>query len=865
MSMRTFTGESLKEVAFPIGGIGTGTVSLGGRGNLRDWEIFNRPGKDKGLPYTFFCIYAEPEGGKGVARVLERRIMPPYTAGFGLPTSKVSGLPRLKEAVFHGEYPLARIVFEDDDLPVMVSLEAYNPFIPMNAKDSGTPTAMFDWTVTNPLDVPVRLTIACSLLNAVGYNGQDTISNRYHPTFGSNLNSWRSEDYIEGIFMTSSRYNEDSPLFGSMALTTEWPDTTYKLRWERAGWWDDVQNFWDEFTHGRGELNCLPDESPSPEGQTDVGTLGLKVTLEPGQTATLPFVISWCFPNLHNTWNGEEAVKGKRLGNWYSKQWKDAWQAACYTAEHRERLDAETHAYHEALFNSSLPAEVIDAASANASIVRTTTVLRTEDGRMNAFEGCGDNSGCCAMNCTHVWNYVQAVAYLFPELERTVRLTDFQHNTRQNGDMAFRTLLPLVGQLWAHMPAADGQMGTVMKVYREWLQCGDPEFLQAVWPGVVRAMEHCWQPGSWDADKDGVMEGKQHNTYDIEFYGPNTMMGSFYLGALRAAEELAIAVGDSEKAAEYRSVYESGRAKYSKLLFNGEFYRQIVNTPYWEATRTPVNRDTHPDSMVMDTEPRYQYGEGCLADQLLGQWFARVVGLGDVLPEDELRATLAAIYRHNFKSDLTKHECVQRVYALNDEGGLLLCTWPNGGRPTYPFPYADEVWTGIEYQVAAHCIYEGLVAEGLDMVRAVRDRHDGLKRNPWNEFECGHHYARAMASWSLVLAMSGFYYNAAAGKIGINPHANLAEYRCLYTAGSQWGTVRLNQSETETVFTLEPAWGEGSYLEVFFPGAHSTVRAEIEGTPVAICAIEDGVVRFEQRTSLKPGQKLVIVAAAQQV
>ena len=213
---------------------------------------------------------------------------------------------------------------------------------------------------------------------------------------------------------------------------------------------------------------------------------------------------------------------------------------------------------------------------------------------MNGFEGCSDNNGCCPMNCTHVWNYVQTVALLFPELERSVRHTDFESNTRPNGDMAFRTLLPLIGELWAHMPAADGQMGTVMKVYREWLQSGDIDFLKSLWPSAARAVEFAWQPGSWDANKDGVMEGKQHNTYDIEFFGPNTMMGTFYLGALRAGEEMAKALGLEEKAAEYRGVYESGRKAYAEQLWNGEFYRQIVNTELWLANREPMHPHTHP-------------------------------------------------------------------------------------------------------------------------------------------------------------------------------------------------------------------------------------------------------------------------------
>ncbi|MCS6777352.1 MAG: GH116 family glycosyl-hydrolase [Chloroherpetonaceae bacterium] len=816
--MRSFTGESLRTIAFPLGGIGTGTVALGGRGNLQDWEIFNRPGKGKVLPYTFFCIYAGREGEPGIARVLERRILPPYQAGFGLPTAQASGLPRLHEVVFRGEYPFAWLDFQDARLPLQVQLEACNPLIPLDAEASGLPAALFRWTLTHTGDRPVQATVAFNLLNPVGYDGVAPLNNRHHMLFGSNLNQWREEAGLRGIFMSSLKYPADSPLTGTVAISTTWPDITLKLRWERAGWWDDLQNFWDDLTQHHGMLSGPAEPEPSPDGQTDVGTLGLRVRLEPGQSATLPFYLTWHFPNLTNTWNRENAVRGRVLGNWYATRWQDAWDVARYLVANHARLDRDTRAYHRALYHATLPAEVIDAVGAGVSILRTPTVLRTADGRMNAFEGCGESDGCCPMNCTHVWNYAQTAAFLFPELERSARLTDLQHNTRPSGEMAFRTLLPLIGELWAFKPAADGQMGTILRAYREWLQSGDLQFLQSVWPGIRNALEFAWRPGGWDADCDGVLEGEQHNTYDIEFYGPNTLTGTLYLGALRAAEEMAQVLGEVERANRYREVFESGRQKYVQLLWNGEYFRQIIQPPRAPDTRSVASSATHPASVQPgEAAPRYQYGEGCLSDQLLGAWLARVVGLEDLLPAEHVRSTLAAIFRYNWRPDLTEHASVQRVYAVNDEPGLLLCTWPRGGRPSYPFPYADEVWTGIEYQVAAHCLYAGLIEEGLAIVRGVRSRYDGAKRNPWDECECGHHYARALSSWSLLLALSGYHYAAHQQHLAFAPVIHAESFRCFFSAGTAWGVFAQIREPDAYAASVTVLWGELSLRSLALP------------------------------------------------
>ncbi|MDQ3700283.1 MAG: non-lysosomal glucosylceramidase [Chloroflexota bacterium] len=824
----TYSGAQLREIAFPLGGIGTGTVSLGGRGNLQDWEIFNRPAKGRSLPYTFFALWAQPAGGPAVARVLERKLLPPFVRDRGLPPTQVAGLPRLDEAHFTGAYPFAQVEFEDAALPLEVTLEAFNPMAPLDEDASGLPVAIFRWRLRNPGPVPVAATLAFSLCNAVGYDGVATFGTRpTHPNFGANVNAWREEGSVRGLAMSAQQLpeGEASAGAGSLAVATPWESVTYMERWERAGWFDSLQAFWDDFRDdGRLPSRSAPD--PSPPGSTDIGTIGLCASIPPGGEVTLPLVLAWHFPHLTNYWNRNTPVLGARLGNYYTTRHADAWDVARDVVTRLDTLRARTEAFRDALFGSTLPAEVLDAATSQMSIIRTTTCLRTEDGAFHAFEGCDDNAGCCPMDCTHVWNYEQTLAHLYPTLERSMRATDFRVNTRPSGRMSFRTLLPVAsGELWDYKPAADGQMGSVLKLYREWQLCGDTEWLRGLWPGTKRAIEWAWTPGSWDADGDGVMEGEQHNTYDIEFFGPNTMCGTLYLGALLAATRMGEALGDDVFARRCREVYEAGRTKHDAELWNGEYYEQRVEVSAVHAD-TLSAADWHPSPIKEgESQPRYQYGAGCLSDQLLGQWFCHVAGLGYVLPEPRVKGALRAIVRHNWRADLSDHESCQRTYALNDEAGLLLCSWPRGGRPAYPFPYADEVWTGIEYQVAAHCIYEGLVEEGLAIVRGVRARHDGARRNPWDEFECGHHYARAMASWSVLLALSGYHYSAPEKRLSFAPAPQAIRngtFRCFFSTGTAWGTVRVHGDDV----TLDVTEGtlDVREVEVHLPDGRTLVQ-----------------------------------------
>ena len=567
---------------------------------------------------------------------MERRLLPPFVADRGLSPWAVASLPRLEEATFTGAYPTATIRFHDSTLPVEAELEAFTPFVPLDDRISGLPVAVFLWRLRNPSSRPVELTLAYTQMNPVGFDGVTHLPRgRRHAMFGGNLNQWTEEGAIRGIRMSRPGFDPTHPGAGTVAVATTWRDVTFSEHWERSGWFDDIQNFWDDF-RADGRLPERAEGTVSPAGETDAGSLGLRVRLAPGQTVELPFVLAWHFPSLVNYWGPFETLPGQsvvggRMTNWFATQWPDAWAAAKETLERLPDLTARTRAFRDALFDSTLPPEVLDAVSSQMSIIRTTTCLRTADGRFHAFEGCDDNAGCCPMNCTHVWNYAQALAFLFPQLERTVRLTDYEFNTLPDGEQKFRTMLPLqTGVTWNYVAAADGQMGTLMKLYREWLVSGDDAHLRSLWPQAKKTLAYAWQ--LWDPDRDGVMEGEQHNTYDIEFYGPNTMCGALYLGALRACEEMARHLGDPD-AAEYARLYASGRARYDRELWNGEYYEQHVRMPEPHEVQKGKYPQRHPPAIREGEDtPRYQYGPGCLADQLLGQWFAHVVGLGHLLP-----------------------------------------------------------------------------------------------------------------------------------------------------------------------------------------------------------------------------------------
>ncbi|MHC4480599.1 MAG: GH116 family glycosyl-hydrolase [Planctomycetota bacterium] len=778
--LATYEGAHLAQVALPIGGIGTGTVSLGGRGELRDWELVNRPAKGFAPAHSFFALYAKPAGRPPVTRLLEGLLPPPYEGDWGC-TVPNHGLPRFRKCSFSAAYPFAQVLLSDPEVPVDVRIEAFNPLVPADAEVSGIPAATLRIVLSNRTRRSVAASVCGSLQNFIGTDGTDGAPE-------GNVNCRRTTSRpvrVRGLFMKSEGVPPEAEQFGTMALaTTSSSPLSSRTSWAGTGWGNALLDFWDDFS-ADGKL----EERQDPDCDAPQASLTVSLRLPPGATKTVTFLLSWHFPN-RRAWPqdpswlpGQDYSKADRVGNYYTTRYKDAWDVAVRTAASLPKLEARTLEFVRAFCNSDLPDEVKEAALCNLSTLRSQTCFRTEDGRFFGWEGCRDNSGCCHGSCTHVWNYEQATAFLFGELACSMREVEFLHATDERGHMSFRTNLPLCRARDYGVAAADGQMGCLMKLYRDWQLSGDEQMLRRLWPRARRALEFCWIPGGWDADRDGVMEGCQHNTMDVEYFGPNPQMGSWYLGALRAAEEMARHLGEDQFARECRALFQRGSEWIDAHLFNGEYYKHEVR-PAAEGGVAPGLR--HRDGPAGDApEPPFQLGPGCLVDQLVGQYMAHVCGLGYLLDKGNVRRALSSVMRHNFRPHLFGHFNPLRSFALNEEAALLMASYPRGGRPRQPFPYFAEVMTGFEYTAAVHMLYEGLRADGLRCVRAIRARYDGRRRNPFDEAECGHHYARAMASWAAVLALTGFRWSAVEGGMAFAAHPDAGHL--FWSNGHAWG------------------------------------------------------------------------------
>lgn len=605
----------------------------------------------------------------------------------------------------------------------------------------------------------------------------------------------------------------------------------------------DLDAAWRMFTsRGRFQSGSQRPSEPTPPGTSVYGAVASTVTLKPGQSVEIPFLLTWRYPNKYTR-------QGVWLGNHYAREWPTVGHVTREAVTRLQELRSLTELFRKTFYDSTLPCWFLDCITANIGIIRHVgVVFRLENGDIYGWEG---SNGCCQPTCTHVWGYEQTLSRLFPELERDMRRIDFKHQQREDGGINNRTEVPSPPRPTGEFPFADGHASCILKAYREATNCMDAGWMREYWPHVKRAVEYLIRRDAAAAGGEpvGVLQDDQWNTYDEALHGVTTFISGYYLAALRAGEEWARRMGDVETAERFRSVFERGQKRLVELCWDGEYFRQHL--PGYEKMPGEV-------------------GPGCMADQLIGQWWAHQLGLGYILPADRVKSALASVFRYNWMTDLTGWRHMPRAFAGDKDKGLMIVTWPKGGRPPHVMLYSDEVWTGIEYQVAAHLIYEGMAEKGFEIVRGARERYDGvprppIPRNPWNEIECGGHYARAMSSWSLLLAVTGFRYDAPSRSLHLAPRVTPERLRAFFCGPEGWGTVAQTREAGRQTNSLTVAHGKLALSTITLESAGGSqsvaVRLAGKSVPARFERTEKGLrIVLAQPLVVRAGQTLTITS-----
>ncbi len=852
-----YKGQNKNLISFPLGGIGTGCIGLAGNGRIVDVEIKNRPNKGSDGGFTHFAIKAEDENNVLDARVLNTDLPPDYIGplernlyngyGLGPDRSSMAGFPHFRKGEFDGEFPVAKLDFEDESFPGKVLMTAFNPFIPTNDFDSSLPGAFFEFEVENTADKQLKYTLAFSARNFYS-NGQPE-----HEFKGDNKNCY--------IFMSNSG-DKDTVEYGDITIATDSEEVSCQQYWYIGNWFDSVSVFWNDFmTYGRFKNRTTKPEKNSLVYAGDhISTIASHITLEPKQKKTIRFVMTWSNPYMNNYWQNtipdltekeQQEIRTKKWENYYATQFETSLESCRYSLENFERLFSETELFRKTLYGSTLPSEVIDAVGANLAVLKSPTCLRLTDGSFYAFEGSHPHEGSCEGTCTHVWSYAYAMAYLFPKLERSARSVEYTYSMQQSGGMAFRARLPIGSKPMDFRPAVDGQFGTVLRVYREFMLSGDVDWLKSIWDAVKSTIEYAWSdknPDRWDFDKDGLMEGRQHHTLDMELFSHNSWLSGMYLAGLKAGANLARILDDAVVEKQYTEIFESGKQKLNDILFNGEYFGQNIDLK----DRSILSRfddDKKPDKDNPSFgywneeagEMKYQIGEGCSIDQVLGQWHSDLLGLGEIFEKQKLESSLKAIYNYNYKPLMYNHTNPGRLFALNDESGTVICDYPkHKKRPVISVPYAEETMHGFEYAAASHMIMHGMEKEGLECVKSVRNRYDGIRRNPFNEIECGSNYARSLASYALLIAYSGFKSDMQNKRIAFNP---LKKQDCCFFWANDKGFGNIDYKKD--CVSLSVAFGE-QQLNSIVLGEGYVVKKILLNDKEVLFKQQDDSINFEK-------------------
>ena len=827
------TGKDLKYIGMPISGICTGQVYLGGDGKLWHWNLTavkDNKANPKGLRYMQPDVANSPQA-PGFALQVNQRLHTLDAHGF-------------EEVKFTNQYPLGLVDYTDDACPVAVRLEAYTPFIPLNRDESSYPVIVMRYTLTNTSSTSQDVAIAGWIEN---------ISNRGlgKKAQGKKVSAYRE---LENITLV-----ECSAEFSNSKLASQPDHCTMALgilgneRPELAGLASDVAGAEDAFASKGGIKDG--DRVERDFKQPAFDSIGRQLELAPGESQTVSFAVSWCFPQVRYGVGFGRGAKATALGrNHYATVWPTASRASGQLASRADELYATTKSWVDTWYDSTLPYWFLERTFISINCMQTQMAQRvfapgSETDHYNLEEGVR----CCPGNCTHVWNYAQGLARVFPEVERECRDKveyglGFDDET---GLIYFR--YSVKGKKGKKDEAIDGTCGTIIRVLRESQMTTDYRFLSSIWERVKLSMDHIIQ--KWDQDEDGLLEGAQHNTLDEPWYGEVHWLINVYHAALKAAAVMARQMKQPTVAERYERIVAKGAPAMVDLLWREEFGYFI---------HKPGESDAE----------KHGSTNGCHIDQVLGDSWLHEVGIDPILPKDKIRRSLQSLWKYNFTPDVGAFRKVMttgRWYAAAGDAGLVMCSFPNGkiepksGHKGYA-GYLNECMTGFEWQVAAHMIREGMLEQGLAIGKAIYDRYQPAARNPYNEVECSDHYSRAMASYSAFLAACGYRYDGPEGKLAFGPRISPENFRAAFTTAEGWG--RFSQAVTSgrqenalelrygklhlKQLTLDNAPGaEAGEVSVSLDGRNSNARVEQDGSRT--------VIHFPQGLSITAGQTLQVV------
>lgn len=780
--------KDIKYIGMPVGGIGAGQVYLGGDGQLWYWDIFNYQRINPGGPGDKFYLnpmVQDHQFEQGFAIRIKGAITP---------TVKVLREGGFSDIEFHGQYPIGNVQYKDKSIPVEVNLKAYSPFIPTNNEESSFPSIIMEYTLRNTGDSEIEVELFGWLQNTSNYFS-------FHDQEGEHINTIKeSQNGLQLVCSSKGKELSDLPDYGNMTLTLLGKGNT----------WFSTKTHAD-INYNLTEVKPAQDKTAKGDlGLNLTGVLGKAVHLEASQEKTVTFVLSWYYPNLHRKESGFHNIKNrKNLRHYYSQRFSSSTEVADYISSNYETLAGTTKDWVNTWYNSTLPTWFLDRTFVNTSTLATTSCYRLTDltgdpdnmGRFYAMEGVYRGHG----TCTHVFHYEQALGRVFPGMARQLReQIDYGLSYDSEGIIKYRGELSQMGHHDGRGYAVDGHAGTILRTYREHTMSADNSFLKANWPKIKRSVAYMLAHDKEKTGKaDGILEGIQYNTLDRMWYGKNAWISSLYNAALRAGEAMATDVGDKSFAKQCRKVAELGYKNIPKELYNGEYFINLLD---------PENPEP-PNSNI-----------GCHIDQILGQSWAIQAGLPRILPIEESRSALAAIYKYNFQKDYGDYlESAKikpvRFYAVPGEACTVMCSFPRGGEEKAPgkikseweklvVGYFSECMTGFTYQAAGHMIAEGLVDEGMEVIKAIHDRYDPAIRNPYNEVEYGNHYTRAMSSYGAFVSATGFKYHGPKGEISFAPKMNPDNFKSAFIAAEGWGSYSQKKTGDGQTNLLELAYGK---------------------------------------------------------